>query len=151
MADRAIALGSDHAGLRLKREIARHLSERGVATVDLGTDSEDSVDYPDFAAAVARAVSIGRQPLGILVCGTGIGMSIAANKIRGARAAVCANELEARLARAHNDDNVLCLGERTLGGAVALAVVDAFLGGAFEGGRHARRLEKIKALEEADT
>ncbi|MHB1844104.1 MAG: ribose 5-phosphate isomerase B [Deltaproteobacteria bacterium] len=151
MPDAAIALGSDHAGLDLKREIARQLAARGTTVLDLGTDSGASVDYPDFASAVARAVATGRCPLGILVCGTGIGMSIAANKVRGARAAHCSNELEARLARAHNDANILCLGARTLGPAVALALVDAFSSGSFEGGRHARRVEKIKALEEADT
>ena len=147
MADGAIALGSDHAGLRLKRAIARHLAEQGVAVVDLGTDGEASVDYPDYAAAVARAVATGRQRLGVLVCGTGIGMSIAANKVRGARAAVCGNEVEARLARAHNDANVLTMGGRLVAPGLALDVIGHFLGSDFSGGRHAGRVDKIVELE----
>ena len=144
-----IAVGSDHAGLELKRKILARLTALGRPFDDLGTDGEASVDYPDYAAKVGRAVAAGSHPLGILVCGSGIGMSIAANKIAGVRAAHCSNELEGRLARAHNDANVLCLGARTLGGEVALAIVDLFLAGHFDAGRHARRVAKIVALEGA--
>jgi ribose 5-phosphate isomerase B len=142
-----IALGSDHAGLALKREVAARLSELGRAFVDLGAETETSVDYPDFAAKVAESVAGGQHELGILVCGTGIGMSIAANKIRGIRAALCGNELEAELARAHNDANVLCLGGRILGPGLAGAIVEKFVTSGFEGGRHQRRLDKIASLE----
>jgi ribose 5-phosphate isomerase B len=142
-----IALGSDHAGLALKREVAAKLTAIGRPFTDLGTETEASVDYPDFAQAVAEGVSAGRFDLGILVCGTGIGMSIAANKIHGIRAAHCGNELEAQMARAHNDANVLCLGGRILGPGLAGAIVERFLSSGFEGGRHQRRLDKIAALE----
>jgi ribose 5-phosphate isomerase B len=123
------------------------LKARGQPFDDLGTDALESVDYPDFAAAVAEGIADGRYRLGILVCGTGIGMSIAANKFAGVRAAVCRGEFEARLARAHNDANVLCLGGRVTGPGVAVAAVDVFLAAEFEGGRHARRISKIAALE----
>jgi ribose 5-phosphate isomerase B len=114
---------------------------------DLGPFSADSVDYPDYARAVAEAVAQGRARLGVLVCGTGIGMSIAANKVKGVRAAHCGTEFEARMARAHNDANVLCMGERVLGLGVAAAIVKAFLETPFEGGRHERRVQKMKDLE----
>lgn len=147
MPDGTIALGSDHAGFALKREVAAKLSALGRPFVDMGTDSEVSVDYPDYAALVADGVAAGKYQVGILVCGTGIGMSIAANKVPGIRAAVCDNELEAQLARAHNGANVLCLGGRILGSALAGAIVERFLATGFEGGRHQRRLDKIAALE----
>jgi len=114
---------------------------------DLGTFTADSVDYPDQARQVASAVASGRSRFGVLVCGTGIGMSIAANKVHGVRAALCTTEYQARMARAHNDANVLCLGERVLGAGQAAAVVAAFLSTPFEGGRHQRRVDKIKGLE----
>ncbi len=142
-----VALGSDHAGLPLKREIAARLSSLGRTFADLGTASEASVDYPDYAAAVADGVAAGRHELGILICGTGIGMSIAANKVPGIRAAHCGTVVEAQLARAHNDANVLCLGSRILGPALAAAIVERFLTSSYEGGRHQKRLEKIAALE----
>jgi ribose 5-phosphate isomerase B len=142
-----IAVACDHAGLLLKREIVAHLSARGVAFEDLGTNTPESVDYPDFAAAVARGVAEGTYRFGILVCGTGIGMSIAANKFAGIRAATCTGEFEARVARAHNDANILCLGGRVTGPGVAVGCVDLFLATEFEGGRHARRVAKITALE----
>jgi ribose 5-phosphate isomerase B len=142
-----LAIGSDHAGLVLKRELRRALDERKLAVEDFGTHTEDSVDYPDFAAQVARAVSLGECALGVLVCGTGIGMSIAANKYRGVRAAVCTTEFEARMARAHNDANVLCLGSRVVGAGLAKEIVEAFLDQPFEGGRHERRVEKIRQAE----
>ena len=146
MAERVMA-GSDHAGLVLRAEVVRVAREKGFEVEDLGPFSGDSVDYPDYARKVAEAVAARRARFGILVCGTGIGMSIAANKVKGVRAAHCGNELEARMARAHNDANVLCLGERVLGLGLGAAVVTAFLEQPFEGGRHQRRVDKIGALE----
>jgi ribose 5-phosphate isomerase B len=146
MADR-IVLGSDHAGLGLKAEAVRLVEEMGFEVSDLGTTSAESVDYPDFAARVAAEVAAGRARLGILVCGTGIGMSIAANKVRGIRAAHCVTEFDARMARAHNDANVLCIGARVLGPGLASEVVRAFLEQPFEGGRHQRRIDKITGME----
>jgi ribose 5-phosphate isomerase B len=144
-----IAIGSDHAGLHLRAEVAKVLRERGLEVNDLGPHGPESVDYPDFAAKVCAEIASGRATLGVLVCGTGIGMSIAANKIHGIRAALCHTEFEARMARAHNDANVLCLGERVTGAGVAASVLAAFVDGFFEGGRHAKRLEKINALDAA--
>lgn len=143
-----VSVASDHAGIRLKAEAVAALRELGHEVQDLGTRDEVSVDYPDFASAVAREVSEGRVERGVLVCGTGIGMSIAANKVKGVRAAVCTTEFEARQSRAHNDANVLCLGERVLGPGVARDVLRAFFTTSFEGGRHERRVQKIKALDE---
>lgn len=138
-----VALASDHAGYALKREIAEHLAARGLEVLDLGTDGPESVDYPDFGVAVARALADGRAARGILVCGTGIGISIAANRHAGVRAAVCQDSTTARLARRHNDANVLALGARIVGSEVARDCVDAFLDTPFDGGRHARRVEKL--------
>jgi ribose 5-phosphate isomerase B len=146
MAERIIA-GSDHAGLGLRGEAVRVARELGFEVEDLGPFSGESVDYPDYARQVAAAVAEGRARFGILVCGTGIGMSIAANKVNGVRAALCTTELEARMARAHNDANVLCIGDRILGVGLGGAVVKAFLEAAFEGGRHTRRVQKIMDLE----
>jgi ribose 5-phosphate isomerase B len=142
-----VIFGSDHAGLALRAEAVKVAKEAGFATEDLGPFSGESVDYPDYARQVGEAVAQGRARLGILVCGTGIGMSIAANKVRGVRAAHCTTEFEARMARAHNDANVLCVGERVVGLGLGGAVVKAFLETAFEGGRHARRVEKMKEME----
>jgi ribose 5-phosphate isomerase B len=146
MADRVIA-GSDHAGLALRAEAVKAVQAAGLEIEDLGPFSGESVDYPDYARQVAEAVAAGTARLGILVCGTGIGMSIAANKVKGVRAAHCASEYEARMARAHNDANVLCLGERVLGLGLGAAIVKAFLETPFEGGRHERRVQKMKDLE----
>ena len=142
-----IALGADHAGVALKREVARLLDERGIPYTDFGTDSTDSVDYPDFAAVVGREVSSGNYERGILVCGTGTGMAMAANKIPGVRAAAPADETAARLSREHNDANVLALGERLTGPEVARDIVTTFLTTPFSGGRHQRRVDKINALD----
>ena len=147
MADKVI-FGSDHAGLGLRAEAIRVAREKGFEVDDLGPFSGESVDYPDYARKVAEAVASGRVRFGVLVCGTGIGMSISANKVKGVRAAHCTTEYEARMARAHNDANVLCVGERVLGSGQAGAVVAAFLSQPFEGGRHQRRVDKIKAMEE---
>lgn len=146
MADKMIA-GSDHAGLALRGEAVKAARAAGYEVEDLGPFSGESVDYPDYAKSVAQAVSSGRAKLGILVCGTGIGMSIAANKVKGIRAAHCTSEFEARMARAHNDANVLCLGERVVGLGLGGAIVKAFLETPFEGGRHQRRVDKMKDLE----
>jgi ribose 5-phosphate isomerase B len=142
-----VAVASDHAGLALKRELLEGLKQRSVEVEDLGPATDESVDYPDFAGKVARAVSGGQFPLGILICGTGIGMSIAANKYKNVRAAVCTSEFEARMSRAHNDANVLCLGQRVVGAGLAKVIVDAFLEQSFEGGRHQRRIQKIADSE----
>ncbi|HQR30181.1 MAG TPA: ribose 5-phosphate isomerase B [Anaeromyxobacteraceae bacterium] len=146
MADR-IVFGSDHAGLALRAEAVRVAREAGFEVEDLGPFTSESVDYPDFAARVGEAVAQGRARLGVLVCGTGIGVSIAANKVKGVRAAHCTTEYEARMARAHNDANVLCVGERVIGLGLGGAVVKAFLAEPFEGGRHQRRVDKISALD----
>jgi ribose 5-phosphate isomerase B len=146
MADRVIA-GSDHAGLTLRAEAVKAAGAAGWEVEDLGPFTGDSVDYPDFARAVGEAVAAGKARLGILVCGTGIGMSIAANKLKGVRAAHCVTEFDARMARAHNDANVLCIGERVVGLGVGAAIVKAFLATPFEGGRHARRVDKLNALD----
>ncbi len=142
-----IALGSDHAGYALKSALGHRLKELGHEVVDLGTDSEEAADYPRFCAAVAREVASGRADRGIVMGGSGQGEAIAANKVHGARAALCHDEWTARHARSHNDANVLSLGGRILGDALALAIVDVFLTTDFEGGRHARRLDQITEIE----
>lgn len=143
-----IAIGADHAGRSLKEEIVAFLRETGYPVEDMGTHGDESVDYPDYALSVARAVATGAADLGILICGTGIGMSIAANKVRGIRAAVATDCYMARMAREHNDANILCLGGRVVGPGLALEIVQTFLQSRFAGGRHARRVEKIRAAEE---
>jgi ribose 5-phosphate isomerase B len=146
-----IACGSDHAGFGLKRELMAHFGDLGHDVLDLGTyDATVSVDYPDYGAAVGRAVVAGDADCGVCVCGTGIGIGIAANKVDGVRAAVVHDVTSARLARAHNDANVVCLGERTVGSAVARDAVDMFLSTAWEAGRHAPRVAKIAALEKQE-
>jgi ribose 5-phosphate isomerase B len=142
-----IAIGSDHAGYDAKEHLKRWLAERGHEAVDFGTDGSASVDYPDFASRVGSAVAAGEVPLGLLICGSGIGMSIAANKIAGVRAAHCTDCYQARVARQHNDANVLCLGARVSGFGVMEDTLQSFLGHAFEGGRHAARVDKIHRLD----
>lgn len=145
-----IAMGADHAGVELKNQLAEMLRADGYEVDDLGTHTTDSVDYPDFAAAVARAVVSNEEiELGVLVCGTGLGVAIAANKIDGARAATCNDLFTARMARAHNNANVLTLGSRVVGGGVAEEIVRTFVTTEFEGGRHGRRVGKIHDLEGA--
>lgn len=138
-----VAVAADHGGFALKQALADALRRRGYAVVDLGAHSADSVDYPEYGDALARAVLDGRAARGVLLCGTGIGMGIAANRRAGIRAAVCHNAETARLARAHNDANVLVLGGRVLEPGEALACLDAFLSTPFEGGRHARRVAAL--------
>ncbi len=142
-----IAIGSDHGGFKLKSEIISYLKERNIDYKDFGTYSTDSVDYPDFAAAVAKAVATGECQRGILCCGTGIGVSIAANKVPGIRAALCHDTYSARMAGEHNMANIITLGERVIGPGLARDIVGAWLDARFAGGRHARRLEKIAGLE----
>ncbi len=142
------AIGSDHGGFELKQAVMKHLEARGIEYRDYGTYTPESCDYPDYGAAVGRAVASGECERGIVICGTGIGISMAANKIDGVRCALCGDCFSAEMARAHNDANVLALGARTLGEGLALKIVDTFLDGEFQGGRHARRVAKIMALED---
>jgi len=145
MAAVKVAIASDHAGFTLKLSLLQALAEAKVEVEDLGPTSTASVDYPDFAKKVTSAVlGGGSQTVGVLVCSTGTGMSIAANKVKGIRAALCRTEFEARMARAHNDANVLCLGERVTGSGLARAILEVFLNTQFEGGRHLARVGKIE-------
>jgi ribose 5-phosphate isomerase B len=142
-----IAIASDHGGFQLKKHIAGYLQENGYTYKDFGTLSEESVDYPDFALLVAEAVAKGEYDLGILCCGTGIGVSIAANKVPGIRAAHCHDTFSARMSREHNDANILTMGQRVLGCGLAIDITEVFLNGQYVGGRHACRVEKIKEIE----
>ncbi|MEA3309419.1 MAG: ribose 5-phosphate isomerase B [Chloroflexota bacterium] len=143
-----LVIGSDHGGYELKEVVKDYLLEHGHGVHDQGThDGEVSVDYPDYGRAVAEDVVAGKCDFGIVICGTGIGISIAANKVHGIRAALCTDPYMARMARMHNDANILALGGRVVGPGLALAIVAAFLEGEFAGGRHARRVGKIMALE----
>ncbi|HEX3027693.1 MAG TPA: ribose 5-phosphate isomerase B [Clostridia bacterium] len=143
-----IAVGCDHGGYTLKEEIKKHLDNLKIAYEDFGTFSEESCDYPDFAEKVCRAVISGKFEKGLLFCGTGVGISIAANKIKGIRAACCSDYFSAKYTRLHNNANVLCLGGRVVGPGLACELVDVFLNTPFEGGeRHSRRVEKISNLE----
>jgi ribose 5-phosphate isomerase B len=142
-----IAIASDHAGLDLKNKIIKFLQETGQPVSDLGTHNRDSVDYPDYGIPVAQAVSEGKIERGILICGTGIGMSIVANKFPGVRAALCYDPFTAKVSRLHNDANVLVLGERVLEEKTALEIVRLWLATGFDGGRHERRLAKINEIE----
>lgn len=146
-----IAIGSDHAGFELKNWLITKLVEAGYQCQDFGTHSPQPCDYPDFSVAVARAVVSEQCDTGIVICGTGIGSSIAANKVRGVRCALCWNEYTARMARSHNDANILALGARVIGPELAWEIVKAWLGTPFSGEeRHRRRLEKIKLFESPD-
>jgi ribose 5-phosphate isomerase B len=145
-----VVLGSDHAGFRLKGELLEHLREMGHEVTDLGTDSEDPVDYPPVCAAVARAVVEGAADRGVVLGGSGQGEQIAANKVDGARAALCNDLFTARLSRAHNDANVLSIGARIVAGPLAREIVDLWLATPFDGGRHAARLEQIGAIERGE-
>ncbi len=142
-----ITIGSDHGGFSLKQALIPFLQKRGVEVADMGASSEESVDYPDFGEKVAKSVTCGEADAGIVLCGTGIGISIAANKIPGIRAALVTSPEMARLAKEHNNANILALGGRILNTATAMACVEAWLDASFEGDRHQRRLDKITALE----
>lgn len=142
-----IAIGCDHGGLNLKENIKNYLDEKGLSYKDFGTYDEKSCDYPDIAQKVCQSVVSSESEMGILVCGTGIGMSMAANKIDGIRAAHVTDTFSAKMTKEHNDANVICLGERITGVGLAIEIVEAYLGAEFQGGRHATRVKKIMELE----
>lgn len=142
-----IAIGCDHGGFLLKSAVIAHLEKKGYAVKDFGTYSTESCDYPDIAIPVAEAVAAGECEKGILICGTGIGIGIAANKVPGIRAALCHDTFSAHASREHNDANILTMGQRVIGEGLALEIVDTWLNAQFEGGRHARRIEKIHQRE----
>jgi ribose 5-phosphate isomerase B len=144
---KTLFVGSDHAGLDLKRELSGVAAELGYEVVDIGTHTTDSTDYPDYAHQVASAVRRG-EGLGLLVCGTGLGMSMAANRHSGVRAAVCGDVFSASMTRQHNDANLLCIGARVVGAGLAAEILKAFLNASFEGGRHQRRVNKIEPSNE---
>lgn len=139
-----VAIASDHGGFRLKREIVKYLESQQIEYTDFGTDSKDSVDYPDFAKPMSEKVARGEFDRGILICGTGIGMSIAANKVPGIRCALVHDTFSAKATRQHNNSNVLAMGERVIGTGLALDIVELWLNTEFEGGRHDRRVDKIE-------
>ena len=142
-----LAIGNDHAGVEMRLEITQHLEEQGYEVISVGTDTAESCDYADFGEPVANMVASGEVDGGILICGTGVGISLAANKVPGIRACVCSEPVTARLSRAHNDSNIIAFGARIIGGEMAKAIVDTWLSTEFEGGRHARRVGKIMAIE----
>ncbi len=146
--DNIIAIGADHAGFALKTALIAELAGLGCQALDVGTADEESVDYPDYAKQVVAALKDGRAARGVLVCGSGIGMSIAANKVKGIRAALCHDELTAELSRRHNDANVLCLPADLIGEHLINRVIDVWLQTEYEGGRHQRRIDKITAFEQ---
>lgn len=142
-----IAMGNDHAAVEMKQEIMAYLREKGYEVLNLGTDSSESCDYPLYGEKVGQAVASGEADLGIAICGTGIGISLAANKVPGIRAAVCSEPYSAKLSRMHNDTNVLCFGARVVGTELAKMIVDEWLSAEFLGGRHQRRVDMIMAIE----
>ncbi len=144
-----IAIGCDHGGFELKEHILKHLAETGVEYKDYGAYSEDSIDYPDCAKPVCKAIQDGIATAGILICGTGIGISMAANKHKGIRAALCGDVYSAKMTKMHNDANVICLGGRVTGRELAFMIIDTWLATEFEGGRHAARIKKIHEIENA--
>ena len=143
-----IGIGNDHAGVEMKQEIKTYLESKGHEVINFGTDTSDSCDYPVYGQKVAEAVASGQVEEGVLICGTGIGISLAANKVPGIRAAVCSEPVSARLAKQHNDANIIAFGARIVGLEEAKAIVDAFFDAEFEGGRHQRRIDLITAVEE---
>lgn len=142
-----IIIGSDHGGFELKKEVIAHLEKRGIEVTDVGTNSTDSCNYPDYARALCKRIQSGEFERGILVCGTGIGISIAANKHNGIRAACCSDTFSARMTRMHNDANVLCFGGRVVGAGLACDMVDLFVDTEFEGGRHIDRVNMLADIE----
>ena len=145
-----IAIGNDHAAVELKNIISDHLKERGFEVVNFGTDSTESFDYPIAGYKVGRAVASGECDLGVLICGTGVGISLAANKVEGVRAVVCSEPFSAKLSRMHNNTNVLAFGARVVGSELAKMIVDEWLDAEFEGGRHQRRIDMITAIENGE-
>ena len=142
-----IAIGNDHSAVELKHIIMEHLKEKGYEVLNLGTDSEESCDYPVYGEKVGRAVTSGQADLGIAICGTGVGISLAANKVKGIRACVCSEPYTAKLSRMHNNSNVLAFGARVVGSELAKMIVDEWLNAEFEGGRHQRRVDMIMEIE----
>ena len=147
MENKRIIMGSDHAGYNLKLKVKAHLEARGFEVVDVGTNTPESCNYTIYADALCKAIAAGEADLGILVCGTGVGMSMAANKHKGIRAACCENTFSARMTRMHNDANVLCIGERVMGYGLACDMADLFVDTPFEGGRHQARVDDLNALD----
>jgi len=145
-----IALGCDHGGIEHKNAVKEHLLSRGFEISDFGINEAHSVDYPDIALPLAKSVAAKENDLGILICGTGIGMSLAANKVKGIRAAACSEHFSAKYTRLHNNSNILCLGGRVIGIGTALELVDLFVDTEFEGGRHQTRIDKVMAIENID-
>lgn len=145
-----IALGCDHGGIEHKNAVKEHLLSRGFEVSDFGINESHSVDYPDIALPLAKSVAAKENDLGILICGTGIGMSLAANKVKGIRAAACSEHFSAKYTRLHNNSNILCLGGRVIGIGTALELVDLFVDTEFEGGRHQTRIDKVMAIENID-
>ncbi|MPN56973.1 Ribose-5-phosphate isomerase B [bioreactor metagenome] len=142
-----IAIGCDHVGYEYKKEVIKHLEEKAIEVVDFGTNSSERTDYPIYGEAVAHSVASGACDKGILICGTGVGISMSANKVRGIRAVVCSEPYSALLSRQHNDTNILAFGSRVVGLNLALMIVDEWLGGVFEGGRHQKRVDMISEIE----
>ena len=143
-----IVIGNDHAAVELKNIIREHLESKGIEVINVGTDTNDSCDYPIYGEKVGRAVASGEADLGIAICGTGVGISIAANKVKGVRACVCSEPYSAKLSRMHNNSNVLAFGARVVGSEMAKMIVDTWLEAEYEGGRHQRRVDLIHAIEE---
>ncbi len=145
-----IAIGNDHVAVKMKNHIIQYLENKGYTVVNFGTDSAERTDYPIYGERVARAVASGDCDLGVLICGTGIGISLAANKVKGIRAAVCSEPYSARLTRQHNNANIIAFGARVVGEAMAEMIVDEFLNAKFEGGRHQARIDMLSAIEEGE-
>ena len=143
-----IAIGNDHAGVEMKMAVKAHLEERGIEVVNMGTDSSESCDYPIYGERIGKAVASGEADLGIAICGTGVGISMAAGKVKGIRACVCSEPCTARLSRLHNDSNVLAFGARIVGVEMAKMITDAWLDTEYEGGRHQRRVDQLMEIEE---
>ncbi len=139
-----LVIACDHAGFQLKENVKKYLAEKGHCVIDCGTDSEESCDYPVFAKALCKEINDGNAELGILICGTGIGMSMAANKVKGIRAAVCSDYFSTKFTRAHNNTNVMCIGARVMGEGLALELIEVFLNTPFEGGKHLRRINMLE-------
>lgn len=142
-----IAIGNDHTAVEMKNEVTEYLKSKGIEVIDFGTDTTERVDYPIYGEKVANAVAAGEADLGIAICGTGLGIGIACNKVRGIRAAICSEPYTAKYSRLHNNCNVLCFGARVIGIEMAKMMIDEFVGTAFEGGRHQRRVDEIMDIE----
>ena len=145
-----IAIGNDHVAVEMKKHITKYLTDKGYDVVNFGTDSEERTDYPIYGKKVADAVASGECEYGILICGTGVGISLAANKVKGIRAVVCSEPYSAKLSRQHNNTNILAFGARVIGTATAEMIVDEFLNAEFEGGRHSKRVDMISAIEQGE-